>query len=131
VSNWGDDVRTEAIVYRHWDGYPEVAGADVLRFFEQVRAQTQDTRFDDPSYLAARYVVFLADIFRDAGAFSSGKMLDFISVGIVQDDPGDIEYRYIVNCSERDDDGNPIVTCVSTRTNSRFVINAASFHTVE
>src|SRR3990172_6611860 len=53
----------EAIVYRHSDGYPSAAGADILRFFNEVRAQTDDTRFYDSSYLAAKYVVFLAGMF--------------------------------------------------------------------
>jgi len=101
----------EAIVYRHSDGYPSAAGADILRFFNEVRAQTDDTRFYDSSYLAAKYVVFLAGMF--ARKFIDGKWepsapLDFLNVGIVHDDPGDIEYRYVVT-QQLTDGGRPTV----------------------
>lgn len=86
----------EAIVYRHSDGYPEGLGEDLKRFVAEVRKQTSDTRFDDPSYLAAKWVVF------DAG--ENGR-LNFLGVGICLADPGDIEYRYTVTC-----DGKPTIT---------------------
>lgn len=95
-----------AIVYRHSDGYPEGAGADILRFFDEVKAQATDTRFGDPDYLAAKYVVFLADIFarkyvrQPDGSYDwePAAKLDFISVGVLLEDPGDIEFRYVVEC---------------------------------
>ena len=46
----------EANIYRHYDGYPDAVLPDLARFFEQVRADTQDTRFNDPSYLAAKFL---------------------------------------------------------------------------
>ena len=60
-----------------------------------------DSRFDDPSYLAARYVVYLAK------KFSSGNPIDFRSIGIVDKDPEDIEYRYVVNCGLMNEAGQP------------------------
>lgn len=89
---YGD--RTAAIVYRHTDGYPSGAGADIYSFFEQVEKECgHDTRFGDASYLAAKYVVWLAGELGDGG-------LNFLSVGVCQNDPGDIEYRYEIDCSD-------------------------------
>lgn len=94
------DGPTTAIVYRHHDGYPTGAGADLLKFIEQVKEQTSregasyyGTRFNDPSYLAAKYLVFLVT---EGYQFDKEYPLDFGGVGIMNDDPGDIEYRYIV-----------------------------------
>lgn len=103
VSELGD--KPTAIVYRHSDGYPSGAGKDIQQFLRDVVANTQDTRFYDPSYLAAKYVVWLAGQFarryeRNAATGEYGYVashpLDFISVGVVQSDPDDIEYRYII-----------------------------------
>lgn len=97
-----------AAVYRHWDGYPEGAGADVSAFLRQVEEDTPgDTRFADPSYLAARYVVFLADMFRDRDAGP----LAFISVGIMP--PGadyGQSFTYRVDCGQHDAHGRPLIT---------------------
>lgn len=99
------DEAPTAIVYRHSDGYPEGAGSDILRFIEEVR-QLPDSRLGDPSYLAAKYVVFLAREFSVDYDWSTtpptetpkASRLDFLSVGIVRNDPGDIAYRYTVAC---------------------------------
>lgn len=95
----------EAIIYRHSDGYPETMVPDLAEFFDAVKAQTHDTRFGDPSYLAAKYVVWLASQFAVKYSFPDGKFtttptapLDFLSVGVMQKDPLDIEYRYVVKC---------------------------------
>lgn len=99
---------TIAMVYRHPDGYPEGLGQDLLDFLSEVQENVQDTRFGDPSYLAAKWVV--RDAQRYAGKFTAGERiqahsLDFLSVGIVMQEPGDIEFRYFVNC----DGGMPMV----------------------
>ena len=104
-SNWTDEPVTDAIIYRHSDGYPQVAAVDIFRFFAQVQSQTRDTRFTDASYLAAKYVVWLA------GEFRGDQPLDFLSVGVCMEDPGDIEYRYLINCGQVQPDGWPNVTC--------------------
>jgi len=92
------DGHTAAIVYRHGDGYPKGLGADLATFFQEVKRQTKDTRFSDPSYLAAKWVVY--DALEYAGRRGSEERipLDFLSVGIVQQDPFDIDYRYLVEC---------------------------------
>lgn len=102
VDKLGDPPK--AIIYRHADGYPTGAGADIYAFLKEVAENVQDTRFDDASYLAAKYVVFLAREFSVDYDFSVSPMvtkpkaspLDFLSVGVMQDDPGDIEYRYTI-----------------------------------
>lgn len=92
-----DDGEIIAIVYRHSDGYPEGAGTDLLRFIDEC-AKLPDPRFGDPSYLAAKYVVFLAEMFNRN---QNANRLDFLSVGVCMQDPGDIEYRYTVECGDR------------------------------
>jgi len=98
----------EAIIYRHADGYPEGAGKDIFRFLDEV-GKLADTRFGDPSYLAAKYVVFLAREFAVSYDWDEDHKfvtkpnespLDFISVGVLREDPGDIEYRYTIVGSE-------------------------------
>jgi len=110
--------KPKAIVYRHPDGYPEGAGADLLKFIDECKA-LHDPRFGDPSYLAAKYVVFLADIFNYAyslGPEGYGKKrpasrLEFLSVGVVMEDPGDIEYRYVVTCDGLPHGSAPKIQC--------------------
>lgn len=104
----GQPAYLSAIIYRHSDGYPENAGRDIIRFLEQCQ-KLSDTRLDDVSYLAARYVVFLAKQFGDV------KSLDFRSVGVMMEDPGDIEYRYVVDCGNIGADGLPQVQCFDMR----------------
>ncbi len=95
----------EAIIYRHSDGYPEGAGLDLLDFLQQC-SKLKDSRLTDPSYLAAKYVVYLAGMFHEiAMEFpsvygESDSPLNFLSVGVCQKDPTDIEYRYVVDCSK-------------------------------
>src|SRR5690242_11256058 len=91
----------EAIVFRHTDGYPEGLGADIRKFFKAVKEQCgQDTRFNDPTMLAARWVVF------DAGQMARGSQpLNFLSVRIMLQDSGDIEYRYKIICNSGLDGG--------------------------
>ena len=96
-----------AIIYRHSDGYPEGAGVDLRTFLDQV-SQLYDTRFDDASYLAAKYVVYLAEKFTYP---ESESPLDFLSVGILMRDPGDIEFRYFVDCGKHDETGKPEIRC--------------------
>jgi hypothetical protein len=114
------DGKVEAIVYRHSDCYPSGAGVDLKDFLKIVKKEVKDNRFNDPNYLAAKYVVYLADMFNHSYQFTTdGKDMekvrkpskyDFLSVGVVMEDPGDIEYRYEVECSKLVK-GYPKVTC--------------------
>jgi len=104
--HWDKEKDPTAIIYRHCDGYPDAILPDLHQFFADVKEQTNDTRFGDPSYLAAKFVVWQADQYAinyrpDAEGnwgHVKGNMLDFISLGVLMDDPGDIEYRYHLWC---------------------------------
>lgn len=95
-----------AKIYHHSDGYPDGQHgilAKLQRFFTAVEEQTTDTRFDDPSYLAAKFVVFVAagnrEISRQYGGAKEGDCpLAFLGVGVLQENPSDIEYEYFVSC---------------------------------
>jgi len=105
--------KVTANIYVHCDGYPNSdAGmlANLQRFFEAVEAQAgDDTRYDDPEYLAARFVVWQAGRMAEYG--KGGGPLDFIGVGVNIRDQGDIDYVYQVHCDTNlDDKGRPIVT---------------------
>ena len=108
TTHFVDSTGTIAIIYRHSDGYPEGAGRDLISFLVECAA-LPDPRLNDPSYLAAKYVVFLANMFNSSlERNASGEYarvphksrLDFLSVGVMSEDPGDIEYRYVVNCGK-------------------------------
>jgi hypothetical protein len=106
---YGSDRKPDAVIYRHGGGYPNGdhgVPADLRRFFADVRAQTSDTRFCDPAYLAAKYVVWQAG----QNAPDKDKPLDFLSVGVVSGRWADYAYAYDVNCATMDADGNPAVT---------------------
>ena len=95
---------TAANIYRHGDGYPEGVLPDLNRFFEAVEDQAaSETRFDDASYLAAKFVVWQAGQNAEQMAFdwAAGKAgpvkpLNFRSVGIMSKDAGDAEFIYEV-----------------------------------
>ena len=113
----GDVEKPVAIIYRHSDGYPEGAGVDIHKFLDEC-GKLDDPRFSDPCYLAAKYVVFLADMFNTRYDASTGttqrcnSRLEFLSVGVMATDPGDIEYRYVVNCNVNcNESGRPTVKC--------------------
>ena len=96
----------EAKIYRHSDGYPEGLGQDLLGFLQELKTNVTDNRFTDAGYLAAKWVV------RDAienRQYANGEPhnLNFLGVGIVAEDPTDIEYRYEVLCDELNDEGMP------------------------
>jgi hypothetical protein len=113
-----------AIVYRHSDGYPDGLGKHLETFVAEIRGNVPDNRFDDPSYLAAKWVVWdvmrgraqMLEMYRSmtkdspslygprAAEWESKHACDFLGVGILSRDPDDIEYRYTVVC-----DGIPTI----------------------
>lgn len=102
---------TRAIVYRHCDGYPEGLGADLKAFLEE---PSSDPRFDSPTFLAARFVVWQET--RSPG----------YGIGLVLNDPHDIEYRYLVEC---DGLGIPEVKVQSCKQRlARFVARTLKLH---
>lgn len=86
-----------ALVYVHSDGYPAGLGVELLDFMDEVD-KLDDKRFGDPSYLAAKFVVYKSM----QGACPEGTLdaLNFLGVGVIQDIPGDVEYIYTVTCSD-------------------------------
>ena len=107
--------KPEAIIYRHGDGYPDGLGLDLQRFFLELEKHVSDRRFNDPSYLAAKWVVWDADQMAQYTGLNGNKKkhkLAFLSVGVVMQDPGDIEYRYHVWCGKPQQGKDwPEVTC--------------------
>jgi hypothetical protein len=110
-----------AIVYRHTDGYVKGNGLDLFTFLERCK-KLKDSRLNDTSYLASKYVVFLAEMFSKdlSHKDKNGRYhpipykdrLEFISVGVVMTDPSDIEYRYTIDCGKIDSKtGLPEVRC--------------------
>ena len=103
------DKNPDAIIYRHGDGYPDGLGLDLQTFFAEVKSNVEDTRFNNGSYLAAKWVVWDARQMSQYSKQDTKHPLAFLSVGIVQIDPGDIEYRYHVWCSAAGK--SPKITC--------------------
>lgn len=103
-----------AIIYRHGDGYPDGLGKDLQQFFKDVNEQCTGgwggTRFSDAAYLSAKWVVWDANQMAKYAGNKEPKLLDFLSVGILNRDPDDIEYRYTVHCYKQDKNGFPVVT---------------------
>ncbi len=113
--NFCDGDSVQARIYRHSDGYPESVLPDLQRFFTAVEEQTDDTRFNDPEYLAAKFVVWATQDYREhVCGFIKGKgkdgPLNFLGYGVAADDHGDIEFIYSVDCSKKDKAGHPKVT---------------------
>ena len=95
------DGGTRAIIYQHSEGYPSGLGEELKDFLNDVN-QLDDKRFNDPTYLAAKFVVW-----RVAQYAPKDDPLNFLGVGVMLEDPGDIEYRYLLAC---DSNEIPIIT---------------------
>lgn len=102
----GEDQKPVATIYRHSDGYPESMLPALLKFFKAVEDETDDLRYSDPSYLAAKWVVWLARMFSTPYDVTDPitlaekvGSLDFTSVGVLDEDPGDIQWIYWLDCS--------------------------------
>jgi hypothetical protein len=102
----GGEKHLRAKIYRHGDGNPDGLGKDLREFLKIVKKTLKDTRFNDASYLAAKWVVHDAERMAKYRTFdyTSGERLpvtnplDFLSVGIIMENPGDIDYEYDVVC---------------------------------
>ena len=111
----GDDgkLASYAMVYQHSDGYPDGehgVPAVLQRFFEAVEGDTSDTRFGDPTYLAAKFIVWATQAGRaqqaefrkrigSASRDTKDGPLNFLGYGVTQQIPGDVAYVYFVDCS--------------------------------
>ncbi len=113
----GDD-QIVARIYRHSDGYPwgpYGVVKDLERFFRAVERATRDCRFDDPMHLSARFVVWQAARFARkydgvSGRYKRTARLDFLGVGVSEQNHMDLAYEYTVNCRNLRPDGRPTVT---------------------
>jgi len=85
-----------AKVYRHCDGYPDGLGEDLKRFFAHVENTLVDTRFEDPSYLAAKWLVWDS---MQTYNYDRENPLDFTTIGIVMETPADAQFEYDVVCT--------------------------------
>jgi hypothetical protein len=86
-----------AIIYRHYDGY--ALKEDLERFLQDAKNELKDTRFYDPEYLAAKYVVWQANEYAEGGS-----RLNFTGLGISTEDHGDVEYICKVKCSNSNEE---------------------------
>lgn len=98
-----------AMVYRHGDGYVEGLGQSLLEFLIDCKS-LPDSRLTDASYLAAKWVVYDSQEYGKRGdGQGDGYTLNFLSVGIVSREPGDIQFRYTINCDQLNQHGLPPV----------------------
>jgi hypothetical protein len=102
------DGRTYANIYVHYDGYPSNRVSELMEFFQAVKKWTNDTRFNDPEYLAAKFVVWYSQ--SGLGEGSPSPSLDFLGIGVAIQDQGDIDYIYEVHCDTLNDEGVPEIT---------------------
>ena len=85
----GDAHGGEVIIYKHYDGYPDNMVPLLQRFLSREGEIYHDSRRNDPSYLAARFVHYLTTV--------DDEDYDGLGVGICATDPGDIAFSYLVN----------------------------------
>src|SRR5688572_1517147 len=80
----GDTVAANVYLHHGGTDVPDILN----EFFDEVITNIPtDTRFDDPEYLAARFVVFMAR------KYSLRKHpLDFLGVGVMTRDASDVQY---------------------------------------
>jgi len=90
---------TEAIIYKHCDGYPEGLGSLLLRFIEEVRRSVRSNFLDSAGGMAARFCAYLLKL--DAGEV----------VEVMMAPPGDEEYTYVVECRGASYTKPPTVVC--------------------
>jgi hypothetical protein len=111
-----------ALVYQHSDGYPDGTNGvpmKLVQFFEAVEKDTNDTRFGNPEYLAAKWIVWATQRDREQSAKWREKLgpafgtpgakdgpLNFLGHGVSLIDHSDVEFLYFV---EADRSGRPRV----------------------
>lgn len=109
--SWDQDF----VVYVHQDGYPSCRGKQVLDFLRVCKEELKDPRLGEAGVTAARFVAYMIDQYhQDTKQYVNEWMdthpLAAISVKMAHGDPGDIEFRYDVDCDNLDDEGYPSVT---------------------
>lgn len=98
ISEYNED-KVLAMLYKHNNGYPEYVVPLLKEFMSQVIEQSKirdcGTRLNDPSYLASKFVVFLA---RQDTRVADCPLV-FSDVGVIMHRPSDVSYMYRVICS--------------------------------
>jgi hypothetical protein len=92
-----DEFRIHASVHKWHDGEPEVMAEMLTQFIEEVQQQAAFPRFTEPDLLAARFVVFASQV----DARPGDAPLSFSGLGVWTSEPGDIEYRWYLDCTYR------------------------------
>ena len=94
------------IVYVHHDGYPEHRGAQIMELLTACKDEMHDARFEDAGIIAARFVGYMLNKYHEMNLkYGQTHPLGAISVRLVNDDPGGINYRYVVRCDNIEADG--------------------------
>ena len=76
-----DISNSRAMIYLHWGGDAGYMASCLTEFFDEVEQQCgDDTRYNDPDYLAAKFVVYMAH--EQSGSENNEARLDFLSVGV-------------------------------------------------
>ncbi len=88
----GNQKTPVAHIYDHWAADNKKDAQDVMEaFFAEVEKQCSDTRFSDPSYLAAKFLVWRAHGYaateqKYSKEPDTAKPLNFLSLGIVREE---------------------------------------------
>lgn len=96
--------QTAATIYKHYDGYPQGIVELLDGGFKAIASQTADTRATDPTYFAAKLLVYIAG----TCGKDVGNPLNFLGVGITA--PGEEhgqDYEYFLDCQDIEIDGFP------------------------
>lgn len=101
----------EAKVYKHDDGYPEALHPLFQEFFISYE-QAGGDRFNDPSYLAAQFIIW-RQLFLSRVSCGPEPYIR-TGLGVIVQDPPDIDYLWHVVCPE---DGRPEVYWQTARAN--------------
>ncbi len=100
--------KVEAQIYVHNGGEP-TSMASLLSEFFSAASLVYDRRFDDPTYLAAKFVVWFATEKSHCG----GSPLNFVGIGVYMTIPEDVRYVYKLDCDS--DRKRPGVTAYESK----------------
>lgn len=97
----------EACIYIHWGGPPNEMTVVFQDFFERIEKDCDGVnyRYNDPSYLAARFVAFMAMYAYDKDDGEELLSLNINGLGVVKDEPrvhaASGFWMYTVQCTSR------------------------------
>lgn len=108
-------------IYRHSDGHPERTGEDLVEFMYQC-SLLKDSRLNDPAYLSAKYVVWLAHQYIKYFSWplknlekenyeNPQEYLNFLNIGIISVEEAMDKCDYIYHIDFENKSGYPIISC--------------------